>query len=624
MQRMLDRYNKGRSLSRYHLIVISMLLIGIALASPKNALGYSESNYHETTPSCPTAGAVTNQSLLAVLLDRSGSLTYQPGATDPDGYSTSATKALADLWPGSMAVIPFSNEETPIIMANLSDPAQRDRLKQQVERYPIGGTTPLAPAMHKALDLLNNAPSGSRVIIVTDGSPQPAAINNVDQVNDIRNNLLHQFCSEGIPVNPFGLALDLSSTDGQSANQLLQDIAASTGGQYQNVKNSTDLARVVIQLYADWQHLIFKAQDTGKSDYIIPLDTYAKKVTVVTFRASNSSAIVLKAPSGQAIPAQVLQRSTDRHYEIDNLVLSSVNQGGSYSMTMAGDASNSVYTLVETRLHAQLLKPKVQDTAYIGRALDIQAQLLADNTPVVPKPNEATMNANVTFLANGQTASTETVELTQNSNSALFEGHVTLSGPIGQVHVQIVAVYLQIPVEASEAQITIPLEKSAVVVKPNPPPTLPACGTVACYVSRYPALLALPFILLLLLLLIWRTRVGPSGSLTQGHTEELSNVKRPFFSRLFKKSTLSSRELTGAGFSFGEADFDLKFSSAGVRVIARKDVPPVVVRKSTRKQTVLMEERAGIDLDDKDAILAGTSIPAVYREPRDDEDIRHS
>src|SRR5579863_1115953 len=61
-----------------------------------------------TTCRVPTQPGIS--SLLVVLLDRSGSLT----STDPDEYSASMTKALADLWPGSMAVIPFTGDVFPL------------------------------------------------------------------------------------------------------------------------------------------------------------------------------------------------------------------------------------------------------------------------------------------------------------------------------------------------------------------------------------------------------------------------------------------------------------------------------------------------------------------------------
>ena len=128
---------------------------------------------------CSSPAVPTGQSILVILLDRSGSL-YD---TDPNGYSTSVTKALADLWPGTMIVIPFGdpllndpNSTVPVLpvyKAILSDPTQRDALKENVQNYPIKGGTPLAPAMRKALSLpeVQNAAQGSRVIIITDGGP---------------------------------------------------------------------------------------------------------------------------------------------------------------------------------------------------------------------------------------------------------------------------------------------------------------------------------------------------------------------------------------------------------------------------------------------------------------------
>src|SRR5262249_48346632 len=148
------------------------------------------------------------------------SLVMQPGATDPDGYSTSVTKAFADLWPGSMAVIPFSNYSTPILgPAVLSDQGQRDKLKNDVQNYPIGGDIPLAPALRQALGLLKGAPAGSRAVIVTDGSPYPPVINGVNQEDEIRTSFIPQFCAQGRPISNFGLALDLSQADGKTADR---------------------------------------------------------------------------------------------------------------------------------------------------------------------------------------------------------------------------------------------------------------------------------------------------------------------------------------------------------------------------------------------------------------------
>src|SRR5947209_3177185 len=81
--------------------------------------------------SCSVTVSPPEQSQLVVLLDRSGSLIQQTGATDPERYSTNLTKALVDLWPGMMAVIALGDKATPILgPADLFNPTQR-RFKEQ-------------------------------------------------------------------------------------------------------------------------------------------------------------------------------------------------------------------------------------------------------------------------------------------------------------------------------------------------------------------------------------------------------------------------------------------------------------------------------------------------------------
>src|SRR5205085_11056865 len=220
---------------------------------------------------CQSPVAPNSQSLLVVLLDRSGSLIQGSPPTDPNGYSTSVTKALTDLWPGIMAVIPFSGDTTqlPILGPDtLSNLVQRADLKQKVQDYPIVGNTPLEPAMQEALDLLHQGgtPVGSRVIVITDGNP--TGIDNNDgphQENAIRKNLIPQYCQQGIPVSAFGLTINPNTPDGQDANRLLTDIATGTGTSYTNVTGPEDLAKQVIRLYAEWQGLTF-TQVSGQRD----------------------------------------------------------------------------------------------------------------------------------------------------------------------------------------------------------------------------------------------------------------------------------------------------------------------------------------------------------------------
>lgn len=565
---------------------------------------------------CTPVGDITPQSLLIVLLDRSGSLVDEPGATDPDGYSTSVTKALADLWSGTIAVIPFSNESTPVIGPYaMSDSHLRQLLKDEVQAYQIGGDTPLDPAMQQALALLKHAPSGSRVIIVTDGSPEPPAINGVNQANDIRQNLLHQFCSLGIPVSAIGLALDLSQPDGQAANALLTEIANGTDEAYTNVRDAHELAQVVVQLFAQWQHLTFLPAQASGDSFTERIDTYARRVTFVAFRSSAASAITLDGPDGQRVPVQSLQQSTDRHYEIDNMTLSDINQPGTYTINVSDDPQAQVYALVESRLHAVLVQPSTRAIAYIGQPLQIQAELMNGPTPVVPKSNEATINAQVNTLVNGQVTATYTVELTQVSGSPLFTGKITLPGPVGQVHVRIEATYLLIPVDASNAQVTIPLQKPKPVVVV---PQTPACGAnVNCYLTRYRTALVgglSALLLLVLLLFLLRRRKSKGWELMQGkQIVDLGTMGRPLGRKLFHKSAISSRELEEyGGLDFHGARFALIFKG-NVKLVVTSDEPKVTVSQAGRTILVTRDSRQGIELADKDAIVVQGCKPAVLR-----------
>jgi hypothetical protein len=286
-----------------------------------------------------------------------------------------------------------------------------------------------------------------------------------------------------------------------------------------------------------------------------------------------------------------------------------VNQAGAYTITTNGDTSAQVYALVESRLHAQLLQPASQITAYIGQPLQIEAELFNNTTPVLPRPDEATLVAHVTVQSNGQTGFSTDVELVQQNNTAIFSRQITLPAPAGQVTIEIKAVYLQIPVEASQAHVTIPLEKAV------PPPPVHPCS-ITCYIQRYAMALeiGIPLLLMLLVLLFLLTRKGPYGSLKQGRTEEpLGQMRRPFFGKLFHKPTLSSRVLENyGGFQFNGTQFDLVFSGGSVRIRTKSDTPKISVRKGNQSELVTPGSRQGVDLANGDSIQVERCVPATF------------
>jgi hypothetical protein len=189
------------------------------------------------------------------------------------------------------------------------------------------------------------------------------------------------------------------------------------------------------------------------------------------------------------------------------------------------------------------------------------------------------------------------------------------------VKIEIRAVYRQIPVEASGAQVTIPLEPALPPPPPPPPPPVPPCGTnLVCYWQRYPVqTVTIPLLVLLLLLfLLWFLQKGPSGSLQQGRLREpLGSMSRPFLRRLLHKSVLSAQELEGYGFSFCEAKFDLLFRGGGrVLLKAKSETPNIRVKKGNRFTAAKPGE--DVDLSDRDEIHVAGCSPATYLESDDD------
>ncbi len=602
--------------SKYHahyLRYCSMLLSALLLACVAllaETPGAQAASAQRSLVSCPTPPALTSSSLLVVLLDRSGSLTAQPGATDPQGYSTSITEALADLWPGTMVVIPFGNDHASVLGPYaLGNAAQRADLKNAIQSYPIGGDTPLAPALQRALTLLQKAPSGSRAMLVTDGSPDPLILNGVNQLVEIAQTLLPQFCQRGISVSTFGLALD------QTAQTLLREIASTTGGSSVDVQSAAQLARAVVQLYSQWQHLAFVAAPFSRGDFTIPIDTYAQRVIFVAFRTDNSFKVTLKGPDGQSLPAQAVQRSVDRHYEIDDMLVSTVNQPGIYSVSVSGDPNAQVYALVKTGLHAVLLQPGSQTSISTGQPLVIQAELMDDQTPVVPRPQEATINVAVSILVNGQPVYVITVELVQTENGALFSRQILLPGLKGQLHLQIAASYLQIPVEATQAQITLSLSASTTTTTAQDS----ACGPAACIWQVSPLLLpsTLLGLCLLFLAFLWLLPTKFDGwLLTQNnHTEDLGRLRRSPLRRLFSKSVLNSKELEDI-FDFHGVTFELVLKhEMSIRVLMDKQKIKVQHRMRT---TVVCEEDGCVEIVDKDVILIEKCAPALLTQKRNE------
>lgn len=565
--------SSNHKLRRTFLVSLIFLVYGSAFfveAFSSSLVAHAQTaSITQRTAPCTRAADPTRQSLLIVLLDRSGSLIVQPGATDPDGYSTSVTKALADLWPGSMAVIPFSNASTPVLgPATLSDPLQQAGLKAKVASYPIGGNTPLEPAMRAALNLLHqqNMPAGSRIVIITDGNPTGVGNNDgAQQEQRIRQQLIPAFCSAGIPVSAFGLTIDAYRSDGQDANKLLSDIANGTGTSYTNVKGPEDLAREVISLYAQWQQLTFTQVKGQSSNYPVSVDTFAKQVSIVTFRSDSTYNVELIGPDGNAITQGIIQ-TKDRHYTIDNLNISGAIVHGTYTINTGTDPNAQVYALVNSPIKLQVIQPATSTATYANQSVLIQAQFMNESGTVTPEVGAASVLAQVTLLVNGQPAgpATNTIVLSQQktaqgSLTPIFSGGTLIYNQSGQLKIKLQGNYQQVKRETST---TIQLLKPIVIPRPAPPPNYKPLiiGTVATLLF-----LALLGLIVWLILSYRRSQPKPYGYITNGRRN--GDVDLADFSR----GVISSQELQTRGTFNFSANFEVVFTKEGAVKIRATD-----------------------------------------------------
>lgn len=518
--------------------VSSPVVFASAHASDKTTYGFFPKTFVATQ-------RPNKQSLLIVLLDRSGSLTG-PGGTDPSDYSTSVTRALTDLWPGKMVVITFP-KVNPLVRDQVgqlgpydlpTDSTQRQTLRNEIAEADPNGDTPLGPAMDRALSILQqgSVPAGSQAIIITDGLPNMAGDPyGTNEKNHIENDLLKQFHQLGVPISTFGLKI--TSPDAQS---LLTSIAQRTGAHYAPVQSSTDLANQVIQLYASWFGLQFNSATVDQNgNYAVNINELTSNAKIIAFRSNEQYPITITAPDGSVLQqGKGVQQSLDTHYQIDTLDVTPPVVAGAYNVFVGKDPQAQVYWLVDTRLQVHITAPTSTGAIYTGTPPGkISAALFDGNNSFAPKPG-AVLQAYVTFTAPGQTVATSEVDLTQQNGQDIFSGNAPIYNTVGTVQIVVKANYEEIHQQSNTETVKV---------------EIPPCTSVSCFVERNLVLVSGGSILVLLLLviliwfLLWRKQYPVTGYLVNARNERNAlelGTYRPFLAPIFKKSVITMQELT--------------------------------------------------------------------------------
>ncbi|HEY0755980.1 MAG TPA: vWA domain-containing protein [Ktedonobacteraceae bacterium] len=556
--------------------------------------------------SCAVAPAPDARALLIVLLDRSSSLAQ----TDPEEYSTSVTRILADLWPGHMAVIFFSGSSQPLLQSgpvDLTQTGARTSLQRQIEaqKNMLHGNTPTQYAVEQATSLLaqNGYPAGSEVMLITDGQPfLPADQDGNKQITTIEQKDAPAFCTHGIPINTFGLGNQVPSY----TQTFLRTVAGETGGRYQDVTDPMQLAQPVLQLYASWQHLAFVA--TGSKHQFL-VDTYARQVDFIAFlKNSQAFPVTLLGPNQQPVPDQeLLNQGGDKHYQFEQMVLQQFNPAGTYTI-QTGDPSVQTYVLEETRLHVALLSPVPHASFSAGKPLTVSVAFFDDNNPtqhIHPTSQESvTVGLTYTLQKAGKIVVKGEKTLHQQAppDDDLFSTQITLPSA-GSLTLAISATYQYVPVPAIP-EISVQITNA---------PVSSCVGTASpCQSGAAPLfIVGMAFLTLLFLLLlfffVWR-RPAPFGFLENSQQRgqvQVLGKHRTLKNRLLHPSTISTEELTG--FDFQDAHFRLRFQRGRRLVLVMDRNTPSLsvwcVQKPAGQQMQPVSLGSPVRLHEQDRIL---------------------
>lgn len=571
----------GRFPSLFAILLSGLLLVSY-LFLPTSKVYAQTYTRTSTVTSCPDFAQPDSNSSLIILLDRSGSLgdgvTTQP--TDQYKYSTSIAKALVDLWPGGVVVIPFgdprangANSDIPILPIYRADttPGQRDVLKTEIQNYPTQGGTPVAPAMRKALALddLQRPAVGSRIVLITDGGPSqtsphvPEYLTETsgkqhDEIltNNYGESLVSQFRKTCVPFNIFGLKT--VPVDNQFLQQVADDINGAGSDMYKSVQSEQQLAKEILFLYSNWRGLSFNqvAETTVSKDYRVVTDSTVSELTLITFHSANVADKPLTTRNGQAVNDQVF---TDTHYQIDYLVNPSAN---TYITSTTATSTNSgdkdfvaVYSLLKSTRALQLIQPKLQQ-ANTGQNIAISVQFIDQGQkPLIPAGiSTGDVYAEISGTINGKNITAQRVDLKQKAGSPLFIGSYTFPSDQAPGPKPVFIGNLQIDVHGKYQDVIYNADKSIQLYVPQEPYSC-RVNAFQCFIEEHPGSLSfiiLGVILLLLLgllglaLLAWNRQPTPFGWLVapnQSTAIELGK-DRSWRNKWFSKSVISTSELS--------------------------------------------------------------------------------
>ena len=278
-----------------------------------------------------------------VLIDISGSMRQN----DPDNLRRPALRMLAGLLqPGTRAgVWTFARQTNNLVPVGEVDAAWKKRARSLSKQIASPGQfTNIEDVLDKASADWKGEPTAHarHLVLLTDGmvdvSKQPA--DNAASRERILDTLLPRLQTTGVQVHTIALSE-------RADHDLMQRLAAETGGWYQQVAQADELQRVFLRMF----------EKVGSPD-TVPLegnrfvvDGSVNEATVLLFSKPDSPPAVLLSPSGESykdsdLPAGIAW-SRDQGYD---MITIASPQKGEWTLQADVDPDNRVMIVTDLKL----------------------------------------------------------------------------------------------------------------------------------------------------------------------------------------------------------------------------------------------------------------------------------
>lgn len=278
-----------------------------------------------------------------VLIDVSGSMRQN----DPDNLRRPALRMLAGLLqPGTRAgVWTFARQTNNLVPVGEVDAPWKKRAQSLSKQIASPGQfTNIEDVLDKASADWKGEPTthARHLVLLTDGmvdvSKQPA--DNAGSRERILDTLLPRLQAAGVQVHTIALSE-------RADHDLMQRLAAETGGWYQQVAQADELQRVFLRMFEK----VGSPDTVPLEDNLFVVDGSVNEATVLLFSKPDSPPAVLLSPSGESykdsdLPAGIAW-SRDQGYDMISIASP---QKGEWTLQADVDPDNRVMIVTDLKL----------------------------------------------------------------------------------------------------------------------------------------------------------------------------------------------------------------------------------------------------------------------------------